>query len=430
LGGCPQSSVAAQERTGLKPLPAPLLPVEEAWNVLLPSAPSAQGALDEERVYIPLQSGQLIAINRETGESEWTIAFRSDWTPLIDDDVLYIAGTSALQAIRTTNGERIWQASLDAELLATPVMHGGVIALLLKPDQLQAVGASDGSVMWRTPVDAPSASPVMAIDKEGVSIANGNRLSRFASTDGHRKWVRELSGVLGRPMVAGDRVFVGSTDNFFYALDERSGRLEWRYSAGGDVVGSAADDRFVYVASLDNLLRALRRGSGNQVWRRNLSTRTVAPPSTFGGVVLVPGNAPTLSSFDASTGDPIASYSAPAALQGVPLVDSTLEPFRVAMIAVTRDARAIGLRPMGMMFREPPLIPLQTLPGRVLSREPLQPPTPKGPATQPQSPNTSANRRAPSSIRSGEGAENDSLIVLWPVPSTWKALPVTKITPR
>jgi outer membrane protein assembly factor BamB len=186
------------------------------------------------------------------------------------------------------------------------------------------------------------------------------------------EWERELSGVLGRPTLAGDRLFVGSTDNHLYALDAASGRLAWpRWRAGGDVVGAAADDRLVFVASLDNLLRALRRGSGNQVWKRDLATRTIAPPSTFGGIVLVTGNSPTLSTFNALTGDPIGSFSVAADLQGVPLVDANPKPFRVAMIVVTRDARAIGLRPTGMMFREPPLTPLPALPGRSLNREPL-----------------------------------------------------------
>jgi hypothetical protein len=116
------------------------------------------------------------------------------------------------------------------------------------------------------------------------------------------------------------------------------------------------------------------------VWKRNLTTRTIAPPSTFGGIVLVTGNDPTLTTFDATSGMPIATFSVAADLQGVPLVDSTLEPFRVAIVVITRDARAIGLRPSGMMFREPSLAPIQTLPGRPLSREPFsipnsQPPT-------------------------------------------------------
>jgi PQQ-like domain len=140
------------------------------------------------------------------------------------------------------------------------------------------------------------------------------------------------------------------------------------------VIGAAVGDRLVFVASLDNLLRALRRSSGNQVWKRDLETRTIALPSAFGGIVLVTGNSPTLSTFDAATGEPIGTFSVAADLQGVPLVDSTLEPFRVAMIAVTRDARAIGLRPTGMMFRELPLTPLDALPGHPLNREPLTTP--------------------------------------------------------
>jgi outer membrane protein assembly factor BamB len=374
LGGCPETAVAAQ-RAELKPLPPPLLPVEEAWNVSLPSAPSAQGSLDKTRAYIPLQSGQVVAVDRETGTTAWSAEIQNASTPLLKDDVVYVAGAGELVALDSANGDAIWRTRLGGELLVSPALEGDLIVLLIKPDQLQAIRASDGSVIWQVPVDGLTGTPRIATDAMGISIAGGSRLSRFALEDGRAEWKRDLTGVLARPATAGDRVFVGSTDNYFYALDAATGRLAWRYQAGGDVVGSTADDRFVYVASLDNLLRALRRGSGNQVWRRNLTTRTTAPPSTFGGIVLVPGNSPTLSSFDAVTGDPIATYSAPADLEGVPLVDSTLEPFRVAMIAVTRDARAIGLRPTGMMFRELPLMPLQSLPGRVLNREPLQVPS-------------------------------------------------------
>ena len=188
--------------------------------------------------------------------------------------------------------------------------------------------------------------------------------------------------MLGRPVVDGDRVFVGSTDNYLYALDVRDGTLAWRYAAGGDVVGAAADDRFVYFAALDNLLRALRRGSGNQVWKRASRPGRLRRPSTFGGIVLVTGNSPTLSTFNATTGLPIANFTMPADLQGMPLVDPTLEPFRVAVIAVTRDARAIGLRPAGMMFRELPVVPLQSLPGRPLNREPLSTPNSQLPNSQ------------------------------------------------
>jgi len=379
LGACPQA-LAGQQNATRKPLPAPLLPAEEAWSVSLPSPPSAQGALDETRAYIPLQSGQIVALNRETGEVEWSIELSSSWTPIVMNGVLYAASANEFQAVDVSSGTLLWRTPLDAELVAAPALQGDVIFVLAKPNQLLALNRSKGSEAWRHMIEMPIASATIVANATGVFVSSGSRLSRYAESDGHLEWQRELAGVLSRPTAAGDRVFVGSTDNNFYALEASTGRLAYRSRAGGDVVGSAANADFVYVASLDNLLRALRRGSGNQVWKRNLTTRTIAPPSTFGGIVLVTGNDPTLTTFDATSGMPIATFSVAADLQGVPLVDSTLEPFRVAIVVITRDARAIGLRPSGMMFREPSLAPIQTLPGRPLSREPFsipnsQPPT-------------------------------------------------------
>lgn len=370
LGFCPEAD-AAQRNTAHKPLLAPLLPAEEAWNALLPSPASAAGAMDDQRVYVPLQSGQIVAINRETGVTAWSFDLMSAWPPMVSGGIVFAASTNELLALRAASGELLWRISLDVEVMVAPALQGTAIVVLLKPDQLRALRLSDGSEAWRRTIATPSATPAMAGDEAGVVVASGNRVSRFASNDGRLLWERELGGSLTSPALSGDRIFVGSTDNYLYALDSSSGRLLWRFGAGGDVVGATADDRFVYFAALDNLLRALRRGNGNQVWKRDLTTRTIAPPSTFGGIVVVSGNNPALAAFDAMTGDPADKFELAADVQGVPLVDTTLVPFRVAMIVITRDGRAIGLRPTRMMFREPALAPLQGLPGKPLSREPF-----------------------------------------------------------
>jgi outer membrane protein assembly factor BamB len=389
LGGCPQAALAGQQqpdRASRKPLPAPLLPAEEAWNVPLPSAPSAQGALDEHRAYIPLQSGQVVALNRETGASEWSIDAKTSWPALVDKGSVYIATAREVVAVRATNGESMWTSSLDGDVMAVPALQGTTLVILTKPDQLRALRTSDGSEIWKSMIRALPGAVTMAADTTGVNIVAGSTVTRFSLDGGQFEWERELSGTLGSPAVAGNRVFVGSTDNYLYALDAGNGRLAWRVRAGGDVVGAGVDDRFVYVASLDNLLRALHRGSGNQAWKRDLATRTIAPPATFGGIVIVSGNDPTLSTFDATTGQPIAKFSLAADLQGVLLLDPKLAPFRVGMVAVTRDGRAIGLKSTGLMFREAPVTPLLTLPGRPLNREPIRTPAsapnPRTPGSQ------------------------------------------------
>ena len=51
------------------------------------------------------------------------------------------------------------------------------------------------------------------------------------------------------------------------------------------------------------------------------------------------------------------------------------KPYQVAMVVVTRDGRAIGLKPAAMLLPEPTVLPFATdLPGRRLERERITPP--------------------------------------------------------
>jgi outer membrane protein assembly factor BamB len=207
-----------------------------------------------------------------------------------------------------------------------------------------------------------------------LSLAN-SRIIGVSLATGEMKWERTLSGTLSAPAVARDRVLVGSTDNMFYALDADSGDIEWQWRTGGDVIGSTADSDGVYFAALDNIIRRVKRTNGNQQWKKPIATRPVSPPRVVSGTIVVAGLAPAISEYDAKTGTPTSTYSAPGdppgRLEGPPLIDSVLRPFRVSAVVLLRDGRAVGLRPVSMMFREQPLEGLPALPGRGLTRERL-----------------------------------------------------------
>jgi len=86
-----------------------------------------------------------------------------------------------------------------------------------------------------------------------------------------------------QPSFTRDRVFVGSNTNLLFALDNANGRLAWRWKTGGDVIGTSGDAKGgAYYASLDNVLRAVNRGNGNQRWIKEIPTRPLLPPQTFG----------------------------------------------------------------------------------------------------------------------------------------------------
>jgi outer membrane protein assembly factor BamB len=242
------------------------------------------------------------------------------------------------------------------------------LIVLGPPDSVFAFKPSDGSVLWDRALGGRSGPMSMAVNETGLYVALADRVVCLAAADGSACWERTLPGEIVSIAVARDRVFAGSRSNEIVALEPERGRLVWRFRVGGDVIGLAATADLVFAASLDNVVRALNRGNGNQIWKRPLATRPVGAPQIFDGVVAISG-ADSVASFNTKTGAPIGTFAAPSLLQGRPLVDDTPAPFAVSVIAITRDGRALGLRPTGMMFREQAVQPLATLPGRQLQKE-------------------------------------------------------------
>ena len=83
-------------------------------------------------------------------------------------------------------------------------------------------------------------------------------------------------------------VYVGSRDNYLYALDADSGDLRWQYKTGRDVESSpAVVDGVVYVGSLDNYVYALDADSGQLRWRYETGRDVYSSPAVVAGVVYV-----------------------------------------------------------------------------------------------------------------------------------------------
>jgi outer membrane protein assembly factor BamB len=82
-------------------------------------------------------------------------------------------------------------------------------------------------------------------------------------------WKAELKGKLTAPVVWGDRVFVARPDaHTVYALDMKSGRVLWHFTAGGRIDSPPTiKDGMVLFGSADGRAYCLRASDGQLVWR-------------------------------------------------------------------------------------------------------------------------------------------------------------------
>jgi outer membrane protein assembly factor BamB len=122
-----------------------------------------------------------------------------------------------VQAVRASNGHRVWSVGGAGRIYATAAVAGRKVFL----------GSLSGSI------------------------------SAYSTRTGHRVWSHGTgsyvyaSAAYSRVRGAGPTVFAGSYDGRFYALNARTGRTRWSHNAGGRISGSATViGRVVYFADL------------------------------------------------------------------------------------------------------------------------------------------------------------------------------------
>src|SRR5258705_6872643 len=87
---------AEPKKKKLVPIPLPLLPVSQEWVATLDAAPSAAGAMDAYRVYVPLQPEQIVALSRVSGARVWTRDIESKWPPLVVNDAVLVVASDEI----------------------------------------------------------------------------------------------------------------------------------------------------------------------------------------------------------------------------------------------------------------------------------------------------------------------------------------------
>jgi len=368
-----QPPLAAQSRRKSEPPPKTatlLLPAEVAWTATLPGGPSAPGILAGSTVVVPLVSGEVHALNRDSGETEWVQELQTQLAPVASGPHIVVATGTDVEARTIETGDVVWSYALDAPPRALGGLGNRVV--VLAGSALVALDATTGMVLWRQDIGQDATS--LTVGTTGVAVVAPGRVALFSGADGQRLWERELPGPPGPLSWSGDTLIVPAGPTL-WALNVRNGKEDWKWVFGGAPtgVGVTADD--AYVTALDNVLRGLRRGNGHQRWHASLNSRALGPPVALDGAVLVSDYTPALSLFDTKTGKQISSFAAPGRLLGPPLVPLPIRPGAVSTLLLLLDGRLLALRSTGLRFPELPLVPFAALPGRTLGRE-RQPLTP------------------------------------------------------
>ena len=261
--------------------PAKLAGIQWSFNTGGPIVGSA--AIADGVVYVASFSTYLYALDQQSGEKKWEFKSRMPIasSPAVADGLVYfVSSTGALAAIDARTGQPAWVFPGEFEKkFEAKGLHGYPNAGQVIPDA------------W----DFYTSSPAVANGKVYFGTGDGNVYAVDAKS-GILQWKFTTGDVVhASPSVAGNTVYIGGYDGNFYALDADTGAQKWVFEAGRDAVmhnqvgfqsSAAVVDGTVYVGCRDAHVYALDALTGRKKWDYPTSKSWVnTTPAVRDGIV-------------------------------------------------------------------------------------------------------------------------------------------------
>jgi outer membrane protein assembly factor BamB len=227
---------------------------------------------------------ELFAFDASDGSQIWTYQALTEparilaaTSPAVDNQTVIASFASGeLVALRTTNGNELWNASLSKanrtnalseirDIAGRPVVYQSDVYAVSHSDVFAAVDLRTGQVRWTLPVSAfttpwAAGDVVYVVDDSGQVIC--------ASRDaGQIYWIRNLNAGLKRkqqaywstPILASNRLITVSSKGEAVAINPKTGVVERRLRLGVDaLIGPIAVNGLLYLVSQSAQLIAIR----------------------------------------------------------------------------------------------------------------------------------------------------------------------------
>ena len=203
-----------------------------------------------------------------------------------------------------TDGHVLWKRDLGSAVTPGPVVAAnGTIYVATDAGVLHAINPANGSDLWT--LQAPSGgggsdlsvSPLILSSGSVLWPAPGGVLDEV-SPSGHLQWSNQFSGSLTSPVLAGSRVYVGTTKGEVVALDVANGTPEvaWTRSVGHVSYGSpvVAPDGDIVTTVDDSVVDLVDNGTSSSLrWSRAFPGAVEVSASVAAdGTIVVGANTP------------------------------------------------------------------------------------------------------------------------------------------
>ena len=270
-----ETSVGAGSTSDRRLLAQPVVAGGKVFTMDAEATVSAFDAADGGRLW----STNVLPEDEEDGDLGGGVSFA--------DGRLYVTtGAAQVVALDANDGNEIWRTSVGGPMRSGPTVAEGRVFAVTVENELIALSAKDGRRLWshagivETAGILGSASPAVA---RGIVVVPHSSGEIFAlrAENGRPLWseglapvrrvnaVATLSDIRGHPVIDRGVVFAISHSGQMVAIDLRSGVRVWDLDIGALQTPWVAGD-YVYVVTTNGWIVCVMRESGRVRWVVNL----------------------------------------------------------------------------------------------------------------------------------------------------------------
>lgn len=243
-----------------------------------------------DKLFIGTEHGQVIALNKETGEVLWRKKVKGEViTPPGYGEGLIIVNTGAgyIMALHPDSGELRWEYEQEVPPLtlrgiSQPVVANGGVIFGSANGKLSVLIAQSGLEAWKqsvaTAVGASELERLVDVDTRPVvtsdtiySLAYNGNLIAVNLQSGQIRWKKEYSAYTDL-VLSGLTLYLTDVSGHIYAVDSRDGSLLWKQTdlERRGVTGAYAGEDYVIVGDSEGYLHWLSKEDGSIVSRIEL----------------------------------------------------------------------------------------------------------------------------------------------------------------
>lgn len=325
------------------------------------------------RIFCMDSDAVVTAFELETGRRVWRLETQGDddrstnvggGLAVVDGSVFVTTGRADVLALEALTGKIRWRQPLGSPARSAPTVSGGRLFVTTIDGRLIALSSQTGERAWQ--YQAAVAATTL-LSQSAPAVSDGLVVAGFGSGElaavrevtGSLAWTDSLASTRGRnslvdlsairalPVIDAGRVFAIGVGGLLVTLDLRTGRRLWEREVGGTETPWLAGD-WLFVVTSDQTVAAIGRDDGKVRWVTDLprydneeKKRGLlfwAGPVMASGKLIVAGSNEQALSIDPITGHILgrqalkdAAAVAPVAAAGMLFIitdDSTLEAFR------------------------------------------------------------------------------------------------------